>query len=62
MFAQHATMDMHQGEGGVIADCADISEMIGEAFEFSHQCAQPHSSLRRVDAIAASVARGKQSA
>ena len=30
-------MGVHQREGGVVADRADVAEMIGEPLEFRHQ-------------------------
>ena len=30
-------MGEHQGEGGVVADGADVAEMVGEALQFGHQ-------------------------
>ena len=35
--AQDAAMGVHQREGGVVADRADVAEMIGEALQFGHQ-------------------------
>ena len=34
--AQHAAMGVHQREGGVVADRADVAEMVGEALELGH--------------------------
>ena len=34
-------MRVHQREGGVVADGADVAEMVGEALELGHQRAQP---------------------
>ena len=39
-FAQDAAMGMHESERGVVADRADIAEVIGQSFELRHQCAQ----------------------
>ena len=39
-FAQDAAMSMHEGERGIIADRADIAEMVGEALQLGHQCPQ----------------------
>ena len=39
--AQHAAMGVHQRKGGVVANGADVAEMIGEALELRHQAAQP---------------------
>ena len=34
-------MSEHESEGGVVADGANVAKVIGEAFEFGHQGAQP---------------------
>ena len=47
--AQDAAFGIDQREGGVVADGADIAEMIGEALELGHQRAQPNRALRDVD-------------
>ena len=47
LFAQRRTMREHDREGRVVADGADIAEMIGEPFEFRHQRAQPYGARRR---------------
>ena len=39
--AQDAAMGVHEREGGVVADRADIAEMVGDALELGHQRAQP---------------------
>ena len=39
-FAQDAAMRMHERERGVVADRADIAEVIGQSLELGHQCAQ----------------------
>ncbi len=39
--AQHAAMRMHQREGGVVADGADIAEVIGKPLEFGEQRTEP---------------------
>ncbi len=39
--AQDAAVGVHEREGGVVADRADVAEMIGEALELGHQRAQP---------------------
>ncbi len=46
-FAQHTAMRMHQAEGGVVAHCADVAEMIGDALEFGHQGTLPLRVCRR---------------
>ena len=43
-------MGEHQGEGGVVADRADVAEMVGEPFEFGHDAAQDLRARRRLDA------------
>ena len=48
--AQHAAMGMHEREGGVVADGADIAEMIGETLQFGHQRPQPDRARRNLDA------------
>jgi hypothetical protein len=40
---------MHHREGGVVADRANIAEVISEAFEFGHQGAQPNGARRNLD-------------
>ena len=44
--AQHRAMRQHQGEGGIVADGADIAEVVGEPFQFREQRAQPHRARR----------------
>ena len=48
-FADDAALRMHQCEGRVVTDGADIAEMIGEPFEFSHQRAQICRARRNID-------------
>ena len=43
-------MGEHQGEGGVVADRADVAEMIGEPLELGHHAAQGVRARRRLDA------------
>ena len=38
--AQDAAMGVHQGEGGVVADRADVADMIGDPLEFRHHAAK----------------------
>ena len=50
--AQHAAMRVHQREGGVVADRADVAEMVGKPLEFREQRPQPdraigHDKLQR---------------
>src|SRR5690606_30070753 len=40
----------HERESGVVADGADVAEMIGKPLELGHQRAQPVSAGRRLDA------------
>ena len=47
--AQHAAFGIDQRERGVVADGADIAEMIGEALKLGHQRAQPDRALRQAD-------------
>ena len=46
LLAQHAAMRVHQGEGGIVADRADIAEVVGDALELGHQRAQPDRARR----------------
>jgi hypothetical protein len=48
--AQHAAMRQHHRERRVVANGADIAEMIGNALQLRHQSAQPHCPRRRFDA------------
>ena len=47
--AQDAAMGEHEGKAGVVADGADIAEMVGEALELRHQSAQPNRARRNFD-------------
>src|SRR5262245_30187882 len=47
--AQHAAFDVEEREGRVVADGADIAEMIGHAFEFGHDRAQEYCARRNLD-------------
>jgi hypothetical protein len=42
-------MGVHQRKGGVVANGADVAEMIGEALELGHQAAKPMCAGRRLD-------------
>ena len=42
-------MGVHQRKGGVVADGADVAEMIGEPLELRHQAAKPMCARRRLD-------------
>ncbi len=48
--AQDAAMGVHQRERGVVADRADVAEMVGEPLQFGHQRAQPHRATGNRDA------------
>ena len=48
--AQHRAVGVHQREGRVVADRADVTEMIGDALELRHQRAQPVCARRCFDA------------
>ena len=43
-------MGVHQRERRVVADRADVAEMIGEPLELGHQRAQPDRARRHLDA------------
>ena len=60
--AQDAAMRMDQREGGVVADGADVAEVVGEPLQLGHEGAQPDGARRRLDAEGASTARAKASA
>ena len=47
--AQHATMGEHESKPGIVADGADIAEVVGEALELRHQSAQPNCARRNFD-------------
>ena len=47
-FAQHAAMGEHQREGRVVADAADVAEMVGETLQLRHQRPDPISARRRL--------------
>ena len=47
--AQDAAMRVHHRERGVVADRADVAEMVGEPFELRHQRAQIVRARRRLD-------------
>ena len=42
-------MRMHERERGIVADGADIAEMVGQPFELRHQRAQTMRARRRLD-------------
>ena len=43
-------MGEHQGEGGVVADRADVAEMVGEPLDLGHHAAKTMRPRRRLDA------------
>ena len=45
--AQDAALRMHHRERSIVADGADIAEMIGQPLDFRHQCAQVGRARRR---------------
>ena len=46
--AEDRAMGVHQAEGGIVADGADVAEMIGEALEFGHDRAEVGRARRRL--------------
>ena len=62
VFAQHRAMRQHDAERGIVADRAEVAEVVGQPFQFRHHAAQPHGARRRFDPSAASTARAKASA
>src|SRR6266536_96165 len=46
-----AALRVHQREGGIVADGADVAEVIGQSLEFRHQRAQPHRAFRNLDPV-----------
>ena len=46
---KHAAFGEGQREGGIVADGADVAEMIGEALKLGHQRAEPHGARRNID-------------
>src|SRR6185312_12855284 len=49
LLAQGAAVRVHQAEGRVVADCADVANVVGEPLEFGHQRPQPLGARRRLD-------------
>ena len=47
---QHAAMRQHDAERRVVADRAEIAEVVGNTLQFGHQGAQPNSAWWRLDA------------
>ena len=48
-FAQMAALRMHHGKGCVVADGADVAEVVRESFELRHERTQPNRALRYFD-------------
>ena len=48
--AQDAAMRQHDAERGIVADRAEVAEVIGDPFQFRHHAAQPDRARRRLDA------------
>jgi hypothetical protein len=46
--AEDAAMGMHQREGGIVADCAYVAQMIRKPFKLRHECTQPMRARRRL--------------
>ena len=56
-------MGVHEREGGIVADRADVAEVVGDALELGHQRAQPDRARGGASMpSAASTARAKASA
>ena len=51
VLAQDAAVCMDQREGGVIADGADVAQVVGETLQLRHKRAQPHRPHRRLAAL-----------
>ena len=49
MLAQDAAVGVHERERGVVADGADVAEMVGKALELRHQRAQEDRARRRLE-------------
>ena len=47
-FPQYAAMRVHQGKGGIVADGADVAEMVGQPLEFRDESPQPNCAIRHV--------------
>ncbi len=58
--AQDAGVGMHQGEGGIVADRADVAQVVGETLQLGHQRAQPGRARRRLDPQARPRRRGRR--
>jgi hypothetical protein len=62
MLAQDAAMGVHQRESGIVADRADVAEMVGEPFELGHQARSQWARGGASTPHAASTARAKATA
>ena len=51
VLAQDAAVCVDQREGGVVADGADVAQVIGDALQLRHQRAQPHRTHRGLAAL-----------
>ena len=49
-FAQHAAMRQHDAERRIVADRAEVAEVIGDPLQLRHHAAQPDGARRRFDA------------
>ena len=57
VLAQHVAVGLHQAEGRVVADRADVAEVVGEPLEFRQQRPQPDRRGGTASCRAASAAR-----
>ena len=48
LLPQDAALRMHEREGRVVADRADIAEMVGKPFKLGHECAQMQRARRNL--------------
>ena len=49
VLAQDAAVGVNEGEGGVVADGANVAEVVGEALKLGHQRAQEDRARRRLE-------------
>ena len=47
--AQHAAVGMHEREGGIVANGADIAQMVRQTLQFGHERSQPGRAWRSLD-------------
>ena len=45
VLAQHAAKGVHQRKGGIVADPADVAEMVGKPLEFGEQRSEPNRAI-----------------